>query len=305
MKQIEDHDSIDSSSSNDANLSNISSCSSTEECDSDSELDMCNSKFDPLKALYTKKKLKLPKKGVKMYDNIYHFVPTDDGVKIRENKEKSTKHKKTTFQQRRERKCQISIKKRRLNLNEEFERMLEKSVGKPLELLKKYVENNTLITIMTRNHSGFRGYMLAHLLAFDKCFNLVLSDVYHCWFRRRTERIKSTYHTGYALYQREQRNRKYEKLLTPAAGKKKRPQQQQQLTSSIEGGGSDKIRNYMKDRIKIVNDERIRTEWSCTTIRTVERIIKRFRKREICEIEYNLLLLRGCEVINIFAASRS
>lgn len=55
----------------------------------------------------------------------------------------------------------------------------------PLGLLKTYMDTRTRVKIYTRKEKGVRGYITGVVEAFDKHFNIALSDCYEKWRRRK------------------------------------------------------------------------------------------------------------------------
>nr|CAH7728038.1 unnamed protein product [Callosobruchus chinensis] len=59
----------------------------------------------------------------------------------------------------------------------------------PLAFLKKCIEEKKKIKVYTRNEKGVRGYCVAHLLAFDKHWNLMLENVEEHWTRKKRKKV--------------------------------------------------------------------------------------------------------------------
>lgn len=55
----------------------------------------------------------------------------------------------------------------------------------PLELLKKFRSSRTRVKVYTRKEHGVRGFVTGVIVAFDKHFNIALTDCVEIWTRRK------------------------------------------------------------------------------------------------------------------------
>lgn len=62
---------------------------------------------------------------------------------------------------------------------------MEECVEGPLALLRKFMVNKERVTIYTRKEHGVRGTITGYVEAFDKHWNVALSDCYEVWKRRK------------------------------------------------------------------------------------------------------------------------
>ncbi|XP_022112987.2 U7 snRNA-associated Sm-like protein LSm11 [Pieris rapae] len=171
---------------------------------SDSEISACSSKFDPVKALYSDK-LKLPAADAPLYENIQQFedavkkqndiIPVGQGHLVKLREEEKLRKKLEEKQQLEEKNKQRFAKyeallpaKREMRVRNVLTRI--EYIEGPLAALKDCVEQRVRVKIITRNATGIRGYLQANVIAFDKQWNLALTDVLEVWKRKGPRKRK-------------------------------------------------------------------------------------------------------------------
>ncbi|XP_023945799.1 U7 snRNA-associated Sm-like protein LSm11 [Bicyclus anynana] len=175
---------------------------------SESETSASSSKFDPIKVLYSKK-TKVPVKNAPLYDNLQQFesalkynesqsssiipVGKQELVKKREEEKEAKKkeEEKNLAEKNKQRFAQyqgLEPVKRPFRAKNVMTR-LEAMTG-PLGALKECVDQRLRIKITTRNANGIRGVLHATLVAFDKQWNMALSDVLEIWRRKAPKKRK-------------------------------------------------------------------------------------------------------------------
>ncbi|CAH0722120.1 unnamed protein product, partial [Brenthis ino] len=179
------------------------------ESSSESEVSACSSKYDPIKALYTNKP-KLPVETAPMYENLRQFeaalkydtlqsssivpVGCKELVNKREEEKKMKKEEEERLLQEKnkQRFAQyeglVTIPKRSKKIKNVLTR-IDDMIG-PLGALKDCVDQRLRIKVITRNANGIRGVLHATLVAFDKQWNLALSDVLEIWKRKAPKKRK-------------------------------------------------------------------------------------------------------------------
>ncbi|KAJ2946769.1 hypothetical protein O0L34_g12834 [Tuta absoluta] len=182
-------------------MSEESSDSST----SDSEVSACSSRYNPMKALYSKK-AKIPVENAPMYENLSQYegaqkfkdlipVGHSDLVKKREQeKERKKAEEERLLQEKNKQRFAkyadvMPTTTRRERKAKNVLTRMENMQG-PLRVLKECVDQRLRIKVVTRNDRGIRGYMHATLVAFDKQWNLALSDVLEVWKRKGPKKRK-------------------------------------------------------------------------------------------------------------------
>ncbi|XP_013166669.1 PREDICTED: uncharacterized protein LOC106117127 isoform X2 [Papilio xuthus] len=134
---------------------------------SDSEISACSSKFDPVKTLYSSRTL-VPVENAPMYNSVDQFeaslqskntiVPVGHSELVRQQKEEKEKRQ-----------------------NEEARQLAEAN----RQRFAKYEGE-----VITRGAAGLRGELHANLIAFDKQWNLALTDVLEIWHKRAVTKRK-------------------------------------------------------------------------------------------------------------------
>ncbi|XP_028029606.1 U7 snRNA-associated Sm-like protein LSm11 [Bombyx mandarina] len=169
----------------------------------ESEVSACSSNFNPIKALYSKKS-KIPVEDAPVFENLEQLMssfkndsvlPVGYGSIVKEREEKKLKLKleeeKLLEEKNRARFAQyrdlMPTKKirRKKNVLTKME-----NVKGPLGALKECVDGRLRIKVTTRNEKGIRGLLHATLVAFDKQWNLALSDVVEEWTRKSPNKRK-------------------------------------------------------------------------------------------------------------------
>ncbi|XP_034841545.1 U7 snRNA-associated Sm-like protein LSm11 [Maniola hyperantus] len=175
---------------------------------SESETGASSSKFDPIKALYSKK-TKVPVKHAPMYDNLHQF---ESALKFEEKKSSSIiPVGNQELVQKREEEKEVKRKEAERLLAEknkqrfaQYEGLLVERKGRkvknvltriktmtgPLGALKECVDQRLRLKIITRNANGIRGVMHATLVAFDKQWNFALTDVLEVWKKKAPKKRK-------------------------------------------------------------------------------------------------------------------
>uniref|UniRef100_A0A182P1Y3 Sm domain-containing protein n=1 Tax=Anopheles epiroticus TaxID=199890 RepID=A0A182P1Y3_9DIPT len=183
--------------------------SSTTESDSSSELDVGNTRFNPLKALYSTK-LKVPVPKARLHDN----------VSTLESKQNTLGGFTERFNETRlkELRAAMGSKKVKMPANGEMpqRRFLpeqgpvlrvraakhtrnlfirhEKGFEGPLAQLKAWMNAKQRVRVYIRKQKGVRGHVSGVLEIFDKHWNLALSDVSETWTRRKYRYSENTLH---------------------------------------------------------------------------------------------------------------
>ncbi|XP_046967685.1 U7 snRNA-associated Sm-like protein LSm11 [Vanessa cardui] len=179
------------------------------ESSSESELSACSSKFDPSKALYAPK-AKLPVENAPMYENLQQFEAAlkygslntssiisvgkhDLFQKREEEKERKKKEQERLLEEKNKQRFAkyeglVPTTRNRRKIKNVMTR-IERMVG-PLGALKECVDQRLRIKVVTRNANGIRGVLHATLVAFDKQWNLAMTDVLEVWKRKGPSKRK-------------------------------------------------------------------------------------------------------------------
>jgi len=161
-----------------------------------------NSKFNPIKALYSEK-VKVPVENAKIYDNLNVFLSRlkNAGNAFDANLEKSLQTQSKTVKDPTE-----AIDKEKYHVTEAGRKFLKEqapvhrgpkmrlkrnifsrmeTVQGPTSLLNKFKVNRTRVKIYIRKEHGIRGSISGFIEAFDKHFNIALVDCIEVWKRRK------------------------------------------------------------------------------------------------------------------------
>ncbi|KAJ8734386.1 hypothetical protein PYW07_014937 [Mythimna separata] len=164
---------------------------------SESEVSACSSSYNPLKALYSDK-VKVPVESAPLYENIVQFenaqkkpleiIPfgkTELVVKREEEKERKRIEEETRLEEKnKQRFAQYGglVPRKEFKTRNVLTRM--GTIDGPLALLSDWVDKRLRVKIVTRKDRGVRGVLHATVVAFDKQWNLALSDVHEIWQKK-------------------------------------------------------------------------------------------------------------------------
>ncbi|XP_013166668.1 PREDICTED: U7 snRNA-associated Sm-like protein LSm11 isoform X1 [Papilio xuthus] len=173
---------------------------------SDSEISACSSKFDPVKTLYSSRTL-VPVENAPMYNSVDQFeaslqskntiVPVGHSELVRQQKEEKEKRQNEEARQLAEANRQRFAKyeaptPRRPPPARTSKNVLHRiqDIDGPLAVLKQCVDQRLRVKVITRGAAGLRGELHANLIAFDKQWNLALTDVLEIWHKRAVTKRK-------------------------------------------------------------------------------------------------------------------
>uniref|UniRef100_A0A2A4J962 Sm domain-containing protein n=1 Tax=Heliothis virescens TaxID=7102 RepID=A0A2A4J962_HELVI len=171
---------------------------------SESEVSACSSSFNPLKALYSDK-VKIPVESAPLYENIVQYEAA-----LKKSNEIITVGQKELAQKRKEEKERKRLEEEKLLEEKNKQRFAQyqdtvpvrreyrvrnvltrmDTIDGPLAVLKDCVDKRLRIKIITRNDRGIRGTLHATVVAFDKQWNMALSDVLEIWKRKGVKKRK-------------------------------------------------------------------------------------------------------------------
>ncbi|XP_043578240.1 U7 snRNA-associated Sm-like protein LSm11 isoform X3 [Bombus pyrosoma] len=157
---------------------------------SDESLDAKSVKFNPMKALYSKK-IQLSISKAPIYDNVSKFEAVMSGLAGQKKKKDETPdvtrgecsrqrflpHQEPVTSRRATGRRDWSIEGRNVLAK------MQRAFG-PLGMLHGYMESRTRVKVYTRNARGIRGHVEAYVAAFDKHWNLALEDCFEVWTRK-------------------------------------------------------------------------------------------------------------------------
>ncbi|XP_017886020.1 U7 snRNA-associated Sm-like protein LSm11 [Ceratina calcarata] len=155
---------------------------------SEESLDVNSDRFNPMKALYSKK-MQLSRTKAPIYDNIAKFESVLHGLSAKTKVRSQTSDVKQPECSRRFLPHQEPVAAKRTVRRENWQdgknviNNMQKAFG-PLGTLSKYMENRTRVKVYTRNARGIRGHVEAYVAAFDKHWNLALEDCFEVWTRK-------------------------------------------------------------------------------------------------------------------------
>ncbi|CAG9837471.1 unnamed protein product [Diabrotica balteata] len=153
------------------------------------QLDFCSDQFNPLLVLNTPN-VPVPCTSAKRYDNLASYQSAINKANNPEQYAKKSEQIKQDTETivRRWKEHQLPIPTTRsIRYSRNILSKMEQTVG-PLKLLKKCVDEKLRIKVYTRNDREVRGYCLAHIVAFDKHFNMALEGVTEVWTRRKKQK---------------------------------------------------------------------------------------------------------------------
>ncbi|XP_045456636.1 U7 snRNA-associated Sm-like protein LSm11 [Melitaea cinxia] len=179
------------------------------ESSSESEIGPCSSKFDPHKVLYAEKP-KVPVENAPLYENLQQFetalkyeslnqssiIPVGKHELV-QKREEEKKRKKEEEERLLEEKNKQRFAKyeglvpttRGMKKVKNIMTRMETMRG-PLGALKDCVDQRLRIKVITRNANGIRGVLHATLVAFDKQWNLAMTDVLEVWKKKAPSKRK-------------------------------------------------------------------------------------------------------------------
>ncbi|XP_063829988.1 U7 snRNA-associated Sm-like protein LSm11 [Ostrinia nubilalis] len=176
----------------------MSEANNSDSSTSESEVSACSSNFDPMKALYSKK-AKVPVQNAPMYENIQQYEAAQKSTssviafgekELVEKREQEKKAKKLEEELRLQEKnrqrfaqYEFPVDTRRERKGKNVLTRIEVMEG-PLSALKACVDQRLRIKVTTHSGWGVRGVLHATLVAFDKQWNLALSDVLEIWTKK-------------------------------------------------------------------------------------------------------------------------
>ncbi|XP_041974403.1 U7 snRNA-associated Sm-like protein LSm11 [Aricia agestis] len=164
----------------------------------------CSSQFDPMRVLYSDTP-KVPVTSAPIFENIQQFEAslkhTENVLPVgqhslvekreQEKKQRKEEEERALAEKNKRRFAQyegmVATKPRRKVVN--VLTRIQSSIG-PLGALKDCVDQRLRIKVITRKESGIRGELHANLVAFDKQWNLALTDVLEIWKRKAPKKRK-------------------------------------------------------------------------------------------------------------------
>ncbi|XP_020295166.1 U7 snRNA-associated Sm-like protein LSm11 [Pseudomyrmex gracilis] len=150
---------------------------------SDESLDATSERFDPLKALYSTKVLRLLP-SAPTYDNVSKFESVLKGVSgSTKSCGKSVEPVAGSSRRREVLPYKEPTSGRGYEQSRNVISRMQKIVG-PLGMLYGCMENKIRVRVYTRNERGIRGHVEAYVAAFDKHWNLALEDCFEVWSRK-------------------------------------------------------------------------------------------------------------------------
>ncbi|XP_053674759.1 U7 snRNA-associated Sm-like protein LSm11 [Anopheles nili] len=197
-----------SDNSDDESNSSRSDKECNKDSDSSSELDVGNSRFDPLKALYSAK-FKVPVARAKLHDNVQTleakqnllggFAQPFDEERVKAIRAASSSKKNIPppelIPQRRFLPEQgLVYRERSIRHKKNIFLRLEKGWEGPLSLMKQWMDERTRVRIDIRKQKGVRGYLTGVIEIFDRHWNIAVSDVHETWSRRKYRYSTNTLH---------------------------------------------------------------------------------------------------------------
>ncbi|XP_063633478.1 U7 snRNA-associated Sm-like protein LSm11 [Cydia splendana] len=170
---------------------------------SDSEINAYSVRFNPMKALYSDR-IMLPVPDAPVYENLQQFeaallknqeiLAVGMGQQVQE-REKKKLERKQAYEQALEEKNKQRFAKYEVTVRPERKQgrnvlTREETVQGPLSALRNAMQNNMRVKVVTRGPSGIRGALHGDLTAFDKHWNLVLTNVLEVYRRKTVRKLK-------------------------------------------------------------------------------------------------------------------
>ncbi|XP_068629236.1 U7 snRNA-associated Sm-like protein LSm11 [Battus philenor] len=173
---------------------------------SESEVSACSSKFDPLKTLYSSKST-APVENAPMYESVNQYESALESkntifavgnsalvLKLKAEKEKKKMEEAKELEEKNKQRFARYgglVPRRPLptRMTKNVLTRIEKMEG-PLATLKDCVDQRLRVKVITRSAASIRGVLHATLIAFDKQWNLALSDVLEVWKRKSVKKRK-------------------------------------------------------------------------------------------------------------------
>ncbi|XP_039745232.1 U7 snRNA-associated Sm-like protein LSm11 [Pararge aegeria] len=175
---------------------------------SGSETSASSSKFNAIKVLYSKKS-KVPVQNAPLYDNLQQFESalkyneTQSSCVVPVGRQELVKKREEEKAAKRKEEERILAEKNKLRFAQYRGLETVKKVRKvknvltriesmkgPLGALKDCVDQRLRIKVTTRHAYGIRGVLHATLVAFDKQWNLALTDVLEIWKKKAPKKRK-------------------------------------------------------------------------------------------------------------------
>lgn len=168
----------------------------------DPELDIRSKQFNPLKALYAQRVPQIVE-NARVYDNLALFEPIFKREFSRHPKKEEApaqkrsattskvsferlEHLPTTRRFTAEQQPIQVIRRTNRRTRNILDRMTDATkLQGPLQLLYNWREQHSLVKIYTRNEKGVDGHVIGHIEAFDKHWNLVVSNAQQTIKRRK------------------------------------------------------------------------------------------------------------------------
>ncbi|XP_048006110.1 U7 snRNA-associated Sm-like protein LSm11 [Leguminivora glycinivorella] len=170
---------------------------------SDSEINAYSLRFNPMKALYSDRMM-LPVPDAPVYENLQQFeaallknqeiLAVGMGQQVQE-REKKKLERKQAYEQALEEKNRQRFAKYEVTVRPERKQgknvlTREQTITGPLSALRNAMQKNHRVKVITRGPTGLRGVLHGDLTAFDKHWNLVLTNVLEIYCRKPIRKLK-------------------------------------------------------------------------------------------------------------------
>ncbi|XP_055314888.1 U7 snRNA-associated Sm-like protein LSm11 [Sitodiplosis mosellana] len=161
----------------------------------DPELDIRSDLFNPLKALLSPE-IQIPIKDAPQYNNVAQY---ESAMRRQQTGETTTKQHAAPKMPSKSYRQEIELHKRRFLPHQEMVKgrgksarhtrnLLTKMSGDcdgPTNMLKQWKEQQKRVKIFTRNAVTINGHVTGFIEAFDKHWNIVLTNVFEVWTRKK------------------------------------------------------------------------------------------------------------------------